>query len=181
MARKRDRAFALFGAILFFATSFGFSIWVVWSMMDSSKTDKSSNSNTASTQTQSTTQTHLAGTQLSNFTPVSDVSSLQSTDTKVGTGATAKSGDTVVVDYVGAVAATGKIFQASTDTGQPASLSLDSVIQGWKEGIPGMKVGGTRRLLIPASMAYGANPPDGSGIPANAALVFDVTLQSVGQ
>lgn len=180
MARKRDRAFALFGAILFFATSFGFSIWVVWSMMDSGKTNTSAN-NTASTQTQSTTQTHLAGTQLSNFTPVSDVPSLQSTDTTVGTGTTAKSGDTVVVDYVGAVASTGKIFQASTDSGQPASLSLDSVIEGWKEGIPGMKVGGTRRLLIPASMAYGATPPDGSGIPANAALVFDVTLESVGQ
>jgi FKBP-type peptidyl-prolyl cis-trans isomerase len=44
-----------------------------------------------------------------------------------------------------------------------------------------MKVGGTRRLLIPAAEAYGANPPSGSGIPANADLVFDVTLQSIGQ
>ena len=47
--------------------------------------------------------------------------------------------------------------------------------------MPGMKVGGTRRLLIPAALAYGATPPSGSGIPANADLVFDVTLHKISQ
>jgi FKBP-type peptidyl-prolyl cis-trans isomerase len=91
-----------------------------------------------------------------------------------------KAGDTVTVDYTGAVAATGVIFQSSKDTGQPVSFSLDGVIKGWTDGLPGMKVGGTRRLIIPAGQAYGANPPAGSGIPANAPLVFDITLYKVG-
>ena len=123
----------------------------------------------------------LAGTKLANFTPVASVPELQTTDTTVGTGAEVKAGDTVTVDYTGAIAATGVIFQSSKDSGQPVSFGLDQVIDGWKEGIPGMKVGGTRRVLIPAAKAYGANPPSGSGIPANADLVFDVTLHKIGQ
>jgi FKBP-type peptidyl-prolyl cis-trans isomerase len=83
------------------------------------------------------------------------------------------------VDYTGAVAATGTIFESSLDTGQPANFPLSGVIKGWQEGIPGMKEGGKRRLIIPADLAYGAS---GNGtIPPNAALVFDVTLISVGQ
>ena len=123
----------------------------------------------------------LAGTKLANFTPVASVPELHTTDTTVGTGAEVKAGDTVTVDYTGAIAATGVIFQSSKDSGQPVSFGLDQVIDGWKEGIPGMKVGGTRRVLIPAAKAYGANPPSGSGIPTNADLVFDVTLHKIGQ
>ena len=126
-----------------------------------------------------TSSQKLQGTKLANFAPVQSVSALQSTDTTPGTGTEAKAGDTVVVDYTGAVAATGIIFQSSLDSGQPATLSLKNVIAGWSQGIPGMRVGGTRRLLIPAALAYGPNPPAGSGIPANADLVFDVTLQAV--
>lgn len=121
----------------------------------------------------------LAGTQLANFTPVASVSQLQEIDTVPGTGATVKPGATITVDYTGAVAATGTIFQSSLDTGQSVTFSLSQVIPGWTEGIPGMKVGGTRRLIIPANLAYGANPPSGSGIPANAPLVFDVTLHKI--
>jgi FKBP-type peptidyl-prolyl cis-trans isomerase len=65
--------------------------------------------------------------------------------------------------------------------GQPISFGLDQVIKGWTDGVPGMKVGGTRRLVIPAEMAYGSTPPPGSGIPANAPLVFDITLHKIGQ
>lgn len=120
----------------------------------------------------------LQGTKLDNFTPVASIPTLQEQDLVPGTGATVQPGATVSVDYTGAVAATGVIFQSSKDTGQQVSFPLTSVIKGWTDGIPGMKVGGTRRLLIPAAQAYGANPPGGSGIPANADLVFDVTVYS---
>ncbi len=177
MARKRDRIFALTIAILFFAVSFGTSFVVLWQMFKDNKEAKNVNQ---TTETNSTGGQKLQGTNLQGFVTVAQVDKLQTEDLKVGTGTEAKAGDTVVVDYTGAISASGIIFQSSLDSGQPAALSLNNVIKGWQDGIPGMKVGGTRRLLIPADMAYGANPPQGSGIPANAPLVFDVTLHSVG-
>lgn len=170
--RKRERITALVLAIGFFVFASALTIAVIVQAVSSKN---NSNSNTTSTQKQV-----LQGTQLANFTPVSSVTSLQTVDTKVGTGGVVKAGDTVTVDYTGAVADTGIIFQSSKDSGAPVSFSLSNVIKGWQDGIPGMKVGGTRRILIPAAEAYGANPPKGSGIPANAALVFDVTLQKIG-
>lgn len=107
------------------------------------------------------------------------VTELKSTDDVVGTGAEVKPGDTVTAQYVGAVANTGKVFQSSWQMDGAVKFPLDGVIQGWSEGIPGMKVGGRRTLVIPAAMAYGANPPPGSGIPPNADLVFVVDLVSV--
>lgn len=121
----------------------------------------------------------LQGTQLQNFTPTDQVANLQKIDQKLGEGTEAKASSTVTVNYTGAVAATGTIFQSSLDTGQPVAFPLDQVIPGWTQGIPGMKVGGSRRLVIPAALAYGANPPPGSGIPANADLVFDVQMLKV--
>jgi FKBP-type peptidyl-prolyl cis-trans isomerase len=117
---------------------------------------------------------------LSNFTPVSKVATLEKIDIVKGEGAEVKAGDTVSVHYTGAVAATGAIFQSSKDFGtDPVTFPLSGVIKGWTDGIPGMKIGGTRRLVIPAEMAYGANAPQGSGIPANADLVFDVELIAI--
>lgn len=117
---------------------------------------------------------------LPNFKPVSKVDSLQKLDTVVGTGAEVTSGATVSVHYIGAVAATGEVFQSSKDFGtNPITFPLSGVIKGWTDGIPGMKIGGTRRLVIPAAQAYGATPPPGSGIPANADLVFDVELIAI--
>lgn len=117
---------------------------------------------------------------LPNFKPVSSVSSLEKIDTVVGTGEEVKPGATVSVHYTGAVAATGEVFQSSKDFGtNPITFPLGGVIKGWTDGIPGMKVGGTRRLIIPSAQAYGSNPPAGSGIPANADLVFDVELVAV--
>ncbi len=117
---------------------------------------------------------------LVNFTPVAKVSELKTIDQVVGTGAAVKPGDTVSVHYTGALAATGVVFQSSKDFGPtPITFPLSGVIKGWTDGIPGMKVGGTRRLLIPATQAYGATPPPGSGIPANADLVFDVELIAI--
>ena len=121
----------------------------------------------------------LQGTNLNDFTPVEHIDSLQKIDVKPGDGVEAQSNSTVNFQYTGAVAATGAIFESSIDSGQPVTFALNQVIQGWSEGVPGMKVNGQRRLLIPATLAYGANPPPGSGIPANADLVFDIILLNV--
>src|SRR5579875_2694776 len=107
---------------------------------------------------------------MQDFTPVDSVSELKTEDRVVGTGAEVEPGDTVTCHYTGAIAKTGEVFQSSRDFGRPISFPLSGVIAGWTQGVPGMKVGGTRRLLIPAEMAYGATPPYGSGIPANADL-----------
>lgn len=128
---------------------------------------------------QSNNTNKLQGTKLANFEPIAKVDSLQKIDEVVGTGAEAKADSTVTAHYTGAVASTGVIFQSSHDMGQPVDFPPNGVIKGWSEGAPGMKVGGKRRLLIPAELAYGANPPQGSGIPANADLVFDIELTAV--
>ena len=173
-----------FMALLFLATASALTIAIVVQGIQSHKDNSKANTSTnAQSSTQPTKETNkLQGTKLSDFTPETGTyDKLQTIDTKVGTGDEVKPGDTVTVDYTGAVAATGIIFQSSLDTGQPVSFPLGNVIKGWQDGIPGMKVGGTRRLLIPAVQAYGANPPANSGIPANADLVFDVTLHKIGQ
>ena len=121
----------------------------------------------------------LEGTQLVDFTPVNEVTELLKIDTVEGTGVEVPAGATVTVHYTGAVAATGTIFQSSKDFGDTISFPLSGVIAGWTEGVPGMKVGGTRRLVIPAEKAYGSRPPFGSGIPADAALVFDIELIAI--
>ena len=116
---------------------------------------------------------------LDDFTPVATITELQIIDRVDGTGAVATAADTVTCHYTGALAKTGHVFQSSHDFGKPISFPLNGVIAGWTEGVPGMKVGGTRRLLIPAAKAYGHTPPYGSGIPADADLVFDIELVAI--
>ena len=107
-------------------------------------------------------------------------SHLVTKDLVTGTGQTAKAGQTVTVNYVGVLYKTGKEFDSSWSRNQPFTtpLSSGSVITGWVQGIPGMKVGGRRELIIPASLAYGksGSPPT---IPPNSPLVFVVDLLSV--
>lgn len=179
MARKRERAFAGFFAGLFLLTSSALTIGVIVQTMQNKSSNNSKSQSTNPPKENNVNK--LQGTQLANFTPLASIPQLQEIDTVPGNGPTVQPGATVTVDYTGAVAATGVIFQSSKDTGQPVSFPLGQVIAGWSQGIPGMKVGGTRRLLIPAALAYGANPPQGSGIPANADLVFDVTLHSISK
>ena len=100
-------------------------------------------------------------------------------DITPGTGAAATPSSTVVADYVGVSCSTGKIFDSSYASGQPATFPLARVIPGWQQGLPGMKVGGTRLLGIPAELAYGSSPPDGSGIAPDEPLWFVVQLRSV--
>ena len=101
-------------------------------------------------------------------------------DLVTGTGQTAKAGDTVTVNYVGVLYKTGKEFDSSWSRNQPftTALSTGSVIPGWVQGIPGIKVGGRRELVIPANLAYGkaGSPPT---IPPNSPLVFVVDLLSI--
>ena len=101
-------------------------------------------------------------------------------DLIVGTGAEAKSGDNVTVQYVGVLYANGKEFDSSWKAGKSFSfvLGAGNVIPGWDQGVEGMREGGRRRLIIPSDLAYGeaGSPP---AIPANAALVFDVDLEKV--
>ena len=81
-------------------------------------------------------------------------------DLKPGSGAVVRPESTVTVNYIGVACSTGKIFDNSYSRGQPASFALSGVIPGWTQGIPGMKVGGTRLLGIPSALAYG---PQGQG------------------
>ena len=174
--RRRDRIVAWFFAIVFTFSVLVIGLAVVIDMVQSNKSDSQNNQ---SQEAQMDNANKLQGKPLTGFTPVAKIDQLQAIDTQAGTGKEVKASDTVTVDYTGAVASTGTVFQSSKDTGQPVSFPLNGVIAGWAQGIPGMKEGGTRRLLIPAALAYGPNPPQGSGIPANADLVFDVTLHKI--
>jgi peptidylprolyl isomerase len=98
-------------------------------------------------------------------------------DLIVGTGAEAKAGQNVTVNYVGVLYKGGKEFDASWKRNEPFSFVLGkgAVIAGWDQGIAGMKVGGRRMLIIPSSLAYGSRGA-GASIPPNSALVFVVDL-----
>lgn len=104
-------------------------------------------------------------------------SGLQIIDVVVGDGDEATPGSTVTVHYTGWLT-NGEKFDSSYDRGQPISFALQGLIEGWQEGIPGMKVGGTRRLIIPPELGYGeaGSPP---AIPPNAELIFDIELLAV--
>jgi peptidylprolyl isomerase len=102
------------------------------------------------------------------------------TDDVEGTGAEVQPGDTITAHYTGVSASTGEVFDSSWTRGEPATFPLDGVIQGWSEGLVGMKEGGRRTLVIPGPMAYGPNPPPGSGIAPDETLVFTVDLVSIG-
>jgi FKBP-type peptidyl-prolyl cis-trans isomerase FkpA len=118
--------------------------------------------------------------------PTTSSGPFSQTDILVGTGAEATSGRTLTVNYTGWLYDTskpegkGNRFDSSLDPGRVPFrfvLGVGTVIRGWDQGVAGMRVGGTRRLIIPPDLAYGEN---GQGsIPKNATLVFDIELLSV--
>jgi peptidylprolyl isomerase len=120
----------------------------------------------------------LEGTKLSGFEPKPGVTELEIIDVVAGSGGEVQSGDTITAHYTGALVKNGTIFQSSKDMGRPATFGLNQVIAGWTIGVPGMKVGGTRRLVIPAAQAYGDSSP-ASNIPAGSDLVFDIELVAI--
>jgi peptidylprolyl isomerase len=105
---------------------------------------------------------------------------LETKELEEGSGAVAKAGDAVTVNYVGVNYKTGKEFDASWDRGEPFTFTLGAggVIPGWDQGIEGMKVGGRRELIIPPELGYGSagSPP---AIPPNETLVFVVDLEAI--
>ncbi len=114
--------------------------------------------------------------------PMTTSNELQITDLVVGTGTTAAPGNAVTVHYIGSLV-NGSVFDASANHGTQGftfPLGAGQVIKGWDQGIVGMKEGGKRRLVIPASLGYGEQGYPGV-IPPNATLIFEVELVKVGK
>lgn len=115
--------------------------------------------------------------------PMTTASGLQIIDSKVGTGASPKTGQTCVMHYTGWLyenGQKGKKFDSSVDRNEPFEFPIGAgrVIKGWDEGVATMKVGGKRTLIIPPELGYGARGAGGV-IPPNATLMFDVELLGV--
>jgi peptidylprolyl isomerase len=103
---------------------------------------------------------------------------LVTVDLHKGTGAVVQPDANVTVDYIGVACSTGKVFDSSYARNQPFTTSLDGVVDGWKQGIPGMRVGGTRLLGIPPSLGYGSVSP-GAGIAPDETLWFVVKVDKI--
>ncbi len=187
-----QRVFILTIVIVFFFTSVAFTGFVIWDQVRTNRENKKQADITAqlneqlnkdkapATDPAKEPTVKLEGTKLADFTPIEKVDTLQKMDTVVGTGEEVQPGATVTAHYTGALAKDGTIFQSSHDTGNPIPFSLSGVIKGWTDGVPGMKVGGKRRLIIPAEQAYGAQSPS-ANIPPNSDLVFDIELVKIGE
>ena len=110
-------------------------------------------------------------------TVITTASGLRYQDLETGSGDPATEGDTVIVHYTGWLT-DGTKFDSSVDRQQPFSftLGLREVIQGWEEGVEGMRIGGKRKLIIPPELAYGEREIGNGLIPANSTLIFEVEL-----
>lgn len=175
---QRVAAFLL--AVLFLLTTIGTAIYVIVQLNTESGIV---NESTSQTEPEQTDEESCGSGTLAPVDPrpvpsvtTADVpvTELQKIDVKVGDGEEVQPGDCVAVLYYGTLASNGEKFDGNYETGEPIELSLAGVIQGWTDGIPGMKVGGVRRLVIPAAQAYG-DQASGS-IPANSDLVFEVEI-----
>src|SRR5262249_45103949 len=122
------------------------------------------------------------GSDSSPTAPATSSSPFTQTDLVVGTGSAASTGNRVTVSY------TGWLYDTSKPSGKgnqfdsntfAFTLGAGQVIRGWDQGVVGMRVGGSRRLIIPPDLAYGSTTPDSSKIPPNATLLFDINLLSV--
>ncbi len=173
--RLRDRIFAAFGAVLFLVSACAVTAYYIVT---------SRSSDTPASQTAAacdiTTPVDAATEPTPEvYKPTEPVASLQTTDLTPGTGTTVKTGDCLVMKYYGTLANDGAVFDQNFSDPKALQFNLgeNQVIPGWDQGLVGMKVGGTRRLVIPSSLGYG---PTGQGkIPANADLVFVVKLDKI--
>jgi FKBP-type peptidyl-prolyl cis-trans isomerase len=171
MARMRERIFAGMGAFLFLASASALTIFVIMNPgADSTAKD------TSQQQACSDTQTEAALPVPEIYKPDGAVTDLQKTDLTDGSGPAAKAGDCLVVKYYGTLASEGTKFDENftSTTAFAFKLGQGQVIQGWDQGVVGMKAGGMRRLVIPSALGY-RDQAQGS-IPANSDLVFVVKL-----
>lgn len=160
------RVFILTIVGAFVLSSIGFTGLVIWQTTKSNKTSQNQDIQKQLEDQLKAQQSQQGG-------------NVESTDITVGTGAEATSGKNVTVNYVGTLKSDGSKFDSSYDRNQPFSFVLGEgrVIKGWDQGVVGMKVGGKRKLVIPAALAYGSQSTD--KIPANSTLVFEVDLLKV--
>ena len=172
MAGVRERVFAWVGVVIVILSALALSGAVIIQQVIADRTASQTPPPLACTD--SNTEPSYAAPE--PYIPAGQVSNLQITDVTNGTGQTAKAGDCLVVKYYGTLASDGTKFDENytSSTAFAFTLGQGEVIQGWDQGLVGMKVGGERRLVIPASLAYG-NQANGN-IPANSALVFYVKL-----
>ena len=174
MAKVRERAFAWVGIVVFSVSALSLTAAVIiQQIMNSPNSTTTANTTSCTTDNTATESTLTAP---SAYVPKTTVTSLQSIDLTPGTGQTAQSGNCLIVKYYGTLASNGTVFDEnfSKTTGFAFQLGQGQVIKGWDEGLVGMKVGGTRLLVIPANLAYGSQAS--GSIPANSALVFVVKL-----
>ena len=168
MANKSQRAAALMLAGLFFLTTVGTTAYVIWQINREDPVATGDQIQTPTNNNQ-TEKKVLKGTPLADFTPTKEpISSIQKIDTVEGSGAEAVASSTVTVNYTLANMDDGVVRESSLDS-QPLTSPLSGLIKGWQDGVPGMKVGGKRRLLIPSAQAYN----DGKD------LVFDIELLDI--
>jgi peptidylprolyl isomerase len=113
-----------------------------------------------------------------NAEPTETDSGLVIVDVTVGTGPAVAAGDTVTVHYTGWLQASGVEFDSSRG-GDPVPFQLSGLIPGWQEGIPGMQVGGVRRLIVPPELGYG--DAEQQNIPAGSTLIFDIEMIGIGE
>jgi peptidylprolyl isomerase len=195
-AKKRNTVIgATVGTVVVLGAVIGLIVGL--SSGSNSKTNAKTKVNTLSPSASSSAQSQPAPKKCAKISPnppakgqpmVPDVTGkaptkLVSKDVKVGHGPAAKKGSNLSVTYIGVSCASGKVFDASyKHGGQPISVSplgSASVIQGWNEGLIGMRAGGVRELVIPAALAYGAAPPGQAPTFPNDTLIFLVTATSV--
>lgn len=182
MASNSQRVAAFFLAALFLLSTIATTVYIVWQinqdeggLVEENTTEQTA----AKDQTNACNSSPLTAVDprpLPTTTTASGtITELRKIDIKEGTGTEVQAGDCVAALYHGTLAADGTKFDGNYETGQPIEFSLNRVIPGWTEGIPGMKVGGVRRLEIPAAQGYGEQ---GSGgvIPPNADLIFEVEV-----
>jgi FKBP-type peptidyl-prolyl cis-trans isomerase len=177
---QRVGAFLL--ALLFLLTTVGAAGYVIYEL-NSSEGGLVNETSTSTTEPQESTnacgQSTVAAVEPRTTPTVTTaevpVAELITVDIEEGTGAEVQPGDCVAALYYGTLASTGEFFDGNYETGQPIEFPLTGVIPGWTQGIPGMKEGGVRRLVIPAELAYG-EAGSGDRIPPNSDLVFEVQI-----
>lgn len=167
-------------ALLFVVTGLGVGVYAFWQATHPPKNNTSQQNQNNSNRCQfNIVQSTKVLPAPEIFKPGGTLTQLQSTDLQTGNGAAVKIGDCLTVKYFGTLAKDGTVFDENFDkpTALKFQLGVGEVIPGWDQSLEGMKVGGTRRIVIPSNLAYGSQAT--GAIPANSTLVFVIYLVSL--